>query len=1475
MIYFFDKDLNIVDHKNELSFSYNKKVNREGTGKIEVEGSLHKDALYISIYAIENLNEGATLKNLKYIASGFIAEIQINDKTVSISFNTFEGLLKNSKLPKVFNNFNSMKKMEVFYNLFHAFQPIIKSKKSDFSNISSGYAFNAGYSKGILKADNIVFSKVKDGDFHLAFNKDYLEKNEYRYCEQGQVIFFFDLGKPKPFNTCHSVLIPEGSSKILTPQYPSRFLRFTASLGNKTFINVKAISQDEPFIDDSVHIKEYTERLKNASYLKFDRSIKDFEKNIGVALPLETNKNRFLALQFIFIYEKPDWIQDFSTLEVYDSAGALQKRTVRGFTPVLHGLEILNRRDINPFPFANTIFYFDSDIEKKEFEQDLLSAELNAEAKLKFDGLSLYDALIKILDETKYNLQIKLYLSKTFNKTFKSRFSIQIGKNDFNVSRFKEAKKEFINENHILRLQEGENSRLNNFILKALKQKTMLPKMLHCYGEGEGQDILYLCLFNEWQKKDDGTFEEKIKLLTSEAIGDDDPRFAVLNSFSVGYSQTLPNVSFEEAKLEDGNIKDFNSLLKKGIEYFIDEEKKKDYSFELDSTLPLDLYDKVLVYYQNGNFELKANVIEVKINYKNSILKKTFGIGGFLFNPFSSLFQKPIIDEVIRTPKKPFNLKAFTKEGYLYLTWDCLGVYDGFMLTARRLDDECFSSKRKEKEAIFYSSVAEIKLNAFDEKVLYSLNVCSYIGNIKSDVSYSIYFKMLEGKKEVYILNSLFEKGHSNGQRAFYLDVEKRNNEAFQKELCRILKLKPNDDGSENIAKLKKINDFDSDPNTRFFSNYFQHALFEEDEEKVRSFLGNEYVWQNGEWVDVRVRPLNRTNILLMFEFRRQDITFESSDSYSEEGFKNWERFIDALHVYENARQLLNCLSLHYKLPEGSNNPITYKAIGKPLFNGRGGVPDLPIVPNPPKPPKPITPDPIFPPINPDPPQKPIDPPEDRRYIPDEETKKLWNKTLKEYEAKKDKLEDLAKRVRCFKGAFLDLSAKSKNLTFNFPNFAFLKKEWIRKEKKYNFHTGEGYYDCAGFLDNAIRFYWQSTNKDGEFNKGKPSYQIKKIGLLAGERLIEFPYTLSFYLKVEKAEGDIEVWNIGNYCIGRLLDGVLHFCCKKKDGGYHTFYKMKCYDRQYSHVMIVFSISNVISTIFEGGIFKGKYSTTITQKIFIDFKEVKLDDYENKSFLFQEENKEKNFNFAEYEFSLFNFEQKNRSEEDYSNFKKSPYSIHNFNVKDEYYYLKSAYFDVKISHLILYRGVLDYGMRQYLKKHIFLSFEEKKEDKKNEKPITQGKNEKDSKYKGVCDGRVEEKKVHLYEKGEVEFNEEEFFLMAHKFEGFSSGVIYRWTGSFWQELLPYSLYHKEYMQAYQDIQNMSDLPSNVFFKEFLMGVLQVCDVLYSKTMQANLLTIQEGLFFSNIPKEDPHIKGQVYLSGAAFTSGYVLKVSEG
>lgn len=1495
MIYFFDRDLNIVDLKNELSFSFNKKANREGGGKIEVEGELNKEALYVSIYTPASSFGGgeeagflyAEEAGLLYVASGFIAEIQINLKSVSISFNTFEGLLKNSKLPKSFSNFNAMKKIEVFNNLFHSFQPIIKSKKDAFTRTTEGSALAAYYAKGILKARNIVFSKVKDGDFHLGFNGDYSKKNEYRYCEQGAIVFWFDLGEPVAF-----------LDAFQKKQYPNRFLRFTASLGNKTFINVKAIGQDEPFRQE--HIKDYETKLKEAGYLPFDRSIKDFEKNVGVLLPPETNDKRFVAVEFIFIYEKPDWVQDFSTLEVYDDAGLLYKRTVRGFTPLLHGVEILNRRAIIPFNYAKREFVFNFDSNGKpdinevnEINEPLSSENVNGEAKLKFDGISLYDALVKVLDETKYNLKIDLILSEEKSG---GDLTIQFCKNDFNKKRIAKKKDEFIDASHILRLHEGQASRLNNFILKALKQKTYVSKMLHCYGEGEGQDVLYLCLFNEWQKKDDGTFEEKIKLFSTEKIGKDDERFKILNSFNVVPVIELPNIPFEEERLEDANIKDFSTLLKKGVTHFIDAEKKNDYSFEVESSLPLNLYDNVLVYYQNGNFELKARVIEIKLNHKASQLHKTYGIGGFLFNPFMSLFQKPLIDNVVNTPKKPFNLRGYTKEGYLYLTWECLGVYDGFLLSARRLDGEQFFKKTPEfekspeREVYFYSSITELKLNVFEEKVLYSLDVCSYIGNIKSEKSYSICFKMLQGEGDVHILNSLTETGHANGERGFYLELFYRQDVDFQKKLCKILNLK-NSDGSENLEKLKTINDFDSDPNVKLITS--KTHLHEDDEEAVRSFLGLEYVWQNGRWQDVRIKAPQQKNISFMFQFRMQDVIDGASVFRDDKDWKDFEKFIDALHIYENARQLLNCLSTHYILPPKSTHAVTYGATRSPAFNARGGgLPDFPITPNPPinpnppKPPineepidppivKPIEPNPDFP-ITPNPPK----PPEDGRYSPDRETLQKWNNALKTYNEKKEELEKLLNANWSIAGELLNLSSYNNNLIFNITNFKILKNQWNKKNKHPLSIIKPFAFEKQNepvFLDNAIRFYWQSTVENGEFNVGKPSYQIKKIaGTDIKDNRFFFPYTLAFYLKVDKLEGDIELWNIGNYCIGRLFDGCLHFCCKKKDGSYHTFCKKAVlaskpsvfFPTEYIHIMVIFSFWECVYKKF--GSLRTEFHTLVSQRIFINFNEIRQEAYENKSFNFQDEDITKSFVFADCDFSLFNFIQKKKGEEDFSNFTKGTK-----HVADEYYYLKSAYFDVTISHLILCVGSFDYGTRQYLKNAVRLPLEEKKEDKKNEKPIIQGKSDSFSKYKGVCVSTVDKNKVNLYNRGEVSFNEGEFFLMAHRIADFSSGVIYRWTGSFWQELLPYSLYHAEYLQAYKDIQNMKDLPKGVFFKDFLMGVLQVCDVLYSKSIQANLLTIQEGLFLNNIPKRDPHIKGQVYLARKHLTGELFLTVSEG
>ena len=117
MIYFFDKNLQILERKNEISFSFAKKANKDGGGKIEVEDFPHRDSVYISIYEANTRGIG----NNNYIASGFIEEIEMGAKSVSISFSTFEGLLKNNKLPKMFSNFDGITQMEVFSNLFYSF----------------------------------------------------------------------------------------------------------------------------------------------------------------------------------------------------------------------------------------------------------------------------------------------------------------------------------------------------------------------------------------------------------------------------------------------------------------------------------------------------------------------------------------------------------------------------------------------------------------------------------------------------------------------------------------------------------------------------------------------------------------------------------------------------------------------------------------------------------------------------------------------------------------------------------------------------------------------------------------------------------------------------------------------------------------------------------------------------------------------------------------------------------------------------------------------------------------------------------------------------------------------------------------------------------------------------------------------------------------------------------------------------------
>ena len=191
---------------------------------------------------------------------------------------------------------------------------------------------------------------------------------------------------------------------------------------------------------------------------------------------------------------------------------------------------------------------------------------------------------------------------------------------------------------------------------------------------------------------------------------------------------------------------------------------------------------------------------------------------------------------------------------------------------------------------------------------------------------------------------------------------------------------------------------------------------------------------------------------------------------------------------------------------------------------------------------------------------------------------------------------------------------------------------------------------------------------------------------------------------------------------------------------------------------------------------------------------------------------------------------------------------------------------------------LDYGEFLFLQNNpTYPIKEEKKIEQKNTENVVMGKLQKDSKYKGFCISNVEKNKneVLIYDKEKITFKNDEFFLMARNIEGFKAGVLYAWVEKQWQELLPYSLYPKEYVMAYNDILSMKNVCSDISFADFVMNSLQVSDVIYSKTLQTNELTVKENIFIDDIKDEDPHVKGVLYMKYDPRFRGKYLTISEG
>ncbi|MGP1440116.1 MAG: hypothetical protein ACTTJ3_05190, partial [Treponema sp.] len=268
-----------------------------------------------------------------------------------------------------------------------------------------------------------------------------------------------------------------------------------------------------------------------------------------------------------------------------------------------------------------------------------------------------------------------------------------------------------------------------------------------------------------------------------------------------------------------------------------------------------------------------------------------------------------------------------------------------------------------------------------------------------------------------------------------------------------------------------------------------------------------------------------------------------------------------------------------------------------------------------------------------------------------------------------------------------------------------------------------------------------------------------------------------------------------------------------------------------------------------------------SQKIYINFEEVPIKDCEDGENSAKLPTDNYTFKPAPFAFSLFNFNEVSRDDEKYDiKTSASPYT-------------PLPRFDLRFSHLFLFDDYLEYGERQYIKNNVL--FQIKKDKIKNNADVVLGKEKSvnESKYKGICvsDVNAHSNKVKLYKIGEISFNKGEFFLMGCNRDGFKAGFLYEWNdNNVWNELTPHSLYHKEYVLAYNDIIEMRRALPDVFFKDFMLNAFQISENIYSKTMQTNTMIIQDDFYLNNIKTGDPHVKGQVYIS-----SNDLLKISKG
>ena len=669
MLYLFNPELELLTIVKEISFSYSKKAGKEGGGAITIYELLPPDAFYISLYAIDEDEQE------KYITSGVITEYEELKEGYSFQYKTFEYLLKNYSLPKKWNNYKKLFIPQIVADLMFGFRPIYKTSKADLGILK---ATNPTF----LMSKNIAFDAIEDADLTLAFDENKKSQdNVYHYCQKGFVIFQYDLGEPNFL----SLKYTDDEVGQYKAHFPLRVLRWSEQVGEKTFVKWKAIERDELVekVDD-----ELLEQLKNAPTLQARRDEKKHSIEEGVILP---NMKRVLILQLIFEYIQPDYVNDFNTQEINTNVSGKDvkvKRTVRGFTPIVHGFQILNRCPLTPFSISKENAISAIPTSAKTILE--VSGELNNHCnmkEIKFDGAKVLDVLSKMQEVHNFNITFDLIKGKDK----KAQFFISMFCDDDIGKASLHGRDLRYNEKALLRTVDEQSPLSANFILSKMKKKLELPILLDCKGESKKikseVDALRFLFYIDYVFVD-GAYKREVFVYGADGVNKSEFD-GVLDVYpaSKALIDTVKVLPYMQETLEVKDAKRPRDIANAVLNYLVDKENKvKATTFEATVFQDVRLYDCVHVLHAKSGKAYNVFIKEEKINSKKGKITKSVGLSGDIYNPFDCLFAKKRDVPIITHPTMPIDIKVSSHKNNLRIEWTAQGAFDEFSVRIDRLD---------------------------------------------------------------------------------------------------------------------------------------------------------------------------------------------------------------------------------------------------------------------------------------------------------------------------------------------------------------------------------------------------------------------------------------------------------------------------------------------------------------------------------------------------------------------------------------------------------------------------------------------------------------------------------------------------------------------------------------------------------------------------------------------------------------------